>query len=158
MPVITLETPIAAPPEIVFDLARSIDLHKISTAHTNEEAIDGKTSGLIAMDESVTWRASHFGITQYLTSKITQYNRPHSFTDEMVKGAFKSFTHRHLFRHEAGITIMTDVFEYQSPFGILGKVADVLFLKRYMQKLLIDRNRVIKQFAEDEVLYNQVLT
>jgi ligand-binding SRPBCC domain-containing protein len=158
MPVITLETPIAAPPEIVFDLARSIDLHKISTAHTHEEAIAGKTSGLIAMDESVTWRAKHFGITQNLTSKITQYNRPHSFTDEMVKGAFKSFRHRHLFTCEGDITIMTDVFEYQSPLGLLGKAADVLFLKRYMQKLLIDRNRVIKQFAEDEVLYSKVLT
>jgi ligand-binding SRPBCC domain-containing protein len=158
MPVVTLETPIAAPPGIVFDLARSIDLHKISTVHTNEEAVAGKTTGLIAMDESVTWRAKHFGITQNLTSKITQYNRPHSFIDEMVKGSFKSFRHRHFFTCEGDITTMTDVFKYQSPLGILGKAADALFLKRYMQKLLIKRNRIIKQFAEGEVLYNQVLT
>lgn len=76
MPVITIKTVINAPIDIVFDLSRSIDLHKISTAHTNEEAVDGKISGLIGMDETVTWRAKHFGITQLLTSKITAFNAP----------------------------------------------------------------------------------
>ena len=66
MTLIKLETNINAPIERVFDLARSIDLHKISTAHTNEQAIAGKTSGLIGMDESVIWRAKHFGIYQNL--------------------------------------------------------------------------------------------
>jgi hypothetical protein len=51
MPVINLHTQINAPIGIVFDLSRSIDLHKISTAHTNEEAIAGVTSGLIGMGE-----------------------------------------------------------------------------------------------------------
>jgi len=55
----------------VFNLSRSIDLHKISTADTNEEAVAGKTAGCIGMGESVTWKAKHFGVTQLLTSKIT---------------------------------------------------------------------------------------
>lgn len=91
MPVIRLTTIINAPVAVVFDLSRSIDLHKISTAHTNEQAVAGKTSGLIGMDESVTWRAKHFGVTQLLTSKITAFESPHYFTDEMVSGAFKQF-------------------------------------------------------------------
>ena len=76
MPKIELKTKIKADRKVVFDLSRSIDLHKISTKHTNEEAIAGKTSGLIGMDESVTWRAKHFGIYQELTSKITEFDRP----------------------------------------------------------------------------------
>ncbi len=55
MPIIKLETFINAPKDIVFDLARSIDLHLISTEQTSEKAIAGKTSGLIEIDESVTW-------------------------------------------------------------------------------------------------------
>lgn len=51
MPVIILHTQINAPIERCFDLSRSIDLHKISTAHTKEEAINGVTSGLINLDE-----------------------------------------------------------------------------------------------------------
>jgi len=54
MPVIELKTAIKAPVERCFDLSRSIDLHKISTAHTNEEAIAGVTSGLIGPNEWVT--------------------------------------------------------------------------------------------------------
>ncbi|WP_373516521.1 hypothetical protein [Pricia sp.] len=70
MPRIELRTEIKADKEIVFDLSRSIlDLHRISTEYTNEEAIAGKTSGLIGLNESVAWKAKHFGIYQRLTSK-----------------------------------------------------------------------------------------
>lgn len=148
MPVIRLETFIKANQSTVFDLARSIDLHQISTAHTNERAVAGKTSGLIELNESVTWEAKHFGIVQRLTSKITVMEHPHYFVDEMVSGAFKSFKHEHLFEHKAEGTLMVDVFNYVSPMGILGQVADLLFLKKYMINLLLTRNKVIKEHAE----------
>ena len=150
MPKIELHTEIKADRNIVFDLSRSIDLHKISTKHTNEEAIAGKMSGLIAMSESVTWRAKHFGVYQKLTSKITQYNRPNYFVDEMVKGAFSEFKHEHHFTESNGVTTMTDFFYYKSPLGLLGKLADKLFLKKYMIELLTKRNLIIKEFAESE--------
>lgn len=148
MPVIRLETLIKADRGIVFDLARNIDLHQISTAHTNERAIAGKTSGLIELNESVTWKAKHFGIVQRLTSKITAMEYPNYFVDEMVSGAFKSFKHEHLFEQKSEGTLMLDIFNYISPIGILGKVADRLFLKNYMINLLLIRNKVIKEHAE----------
>ena len=150
MPRIELRTEIKASKEIVFDLSRSIDLHKISTEHTNETAIAGKTSGLIGMDESVTWRAKHFGIYQKLTSKITEFERPDFFVDEMVKGAFKSFRHEHHFEEFNGGTLMTDYFDYESPLAFLGRIADKLFLKKYMMNLLAERNRIVKEFAETD--------
>jgi ligand-binding SRPBCC domain-containing protein len=156
MPVIRLETRIDAPVTVVFDLSRSIDLHKISTAHTNEDAIAGKISGLINMDESVTWRAKHFGVTQLLTSKITAFEYPHYFVDEMVSGAFKRFKHEHILKEQNGRIIMTDVFDYTSPYGIFGRMADTLFLKRYMSNLLAERNWIIKEYAEDITKYSEV--
>lgn len=86
MPVISLRTQIDAPLYLVFDLSRSIDLHKISTAHTNEEAVEGRTSGLIELGETVTWRAKHLGLIQELTTEITAFERPFYFVDEMVNG------------------------------------------------------------------------
>ncbi|WP_117885499.1 SRPBCC family protein [Aureibaculum luteum] len=148
MPSIELHTVIKATIETVFDLSRSIDLHKISTQQTNEEAIAGKTSGLIGLNESVTWRAKHFGIYQQLTSRITEFERPNYFVDEMETGAFQEFKHEHHFSDVNGETQMIDVFEYTSPFGIFGKLADTLFLEKYMTKLLIKRNRIVKEFAE----------
>lgn len=157
MPVIRLETYIKASTAVVFDLSRSIDLHKLSTAHTNEEAIAGKTSGLIEMGESVTWRAKHFGIWQELTSHITAFEKPAYFVDEMAKGAFAGFRHEHIFTADANTTIMTDIFTYKSPYGILGRAADYIFLKSYMSKLLSTRNCMIKEFAEDPDKYKKVL-
>lgn len=150
MPLIKLKTEINAPIERCFDLSRSIDLHKISTEHTNEEAIDGVTSGLINLNESVNWRAKHFGIYQKLSTKITEFDSPKFFVDEMVKGAFKGFRHEHHFLALNGCTLMTDIFDYQSPFGMLGKLVDMLVLKRYMTKLLEKRNKTIKEFAESD--------
>ncbi|MEO1053578.1 MAG: SRPBCC family protein [Bacteroidota bacterium] len=148
MPLIKLETTINAPIEVCFDLSRSIDLHKISTAHTGEEAVAGVTSGLINLGETVTWRAKHFGIWQKLTSIITGYERPTYFADEMVKGAFKSFKHDHFFSTNGDQTILVDHFQFESPLGILGRLANYLVLTRYMTKLLEERNRFIKEYAE----------
>ncbi|TPE42802.1 SRPBCC family protein [Pontibacter mangrovi] len=149
MPIIHIETSIRARVEVCFDLSRSIDLHVISTKHTGERAIASVTSGLIGLGESVTWRARHFGLWQRLTSSITAYERPYYFADEMVAGALKRFKHEHHFRESGnGITLMQDVFDYTSPFGTIGKVADMLFLKRYMTRLLVERNSVIKYYAE----------
>jgi uncharacterized protein YndB with AHSA1/START domain len=58
---IQLEAEIAAPIERVFDLARNIDFHQRSTAHTRERAVGGRTSGLVGLSETVTWRARHLG-------------------------------------------------------------------------------------------------
>lgn len=150
MPVIYLETFISADPATVFDISRDIDLHQVSTSHTKEKVIAGRMSGLIELGESVTWRAKHFGFYQELTSKITVFNYPKTFTDEMISGAFKSFEHMHKF-HEAGEgTTMIDVFSYISPLGIFGKIADHLFLRRYMERLLVKRNLVIKAYAEKQ--------
>lgn len=150
MPRIVLKTQINAKKEIVFDLSRSIDLHKISTEHTNEEAIAGVTTGLIGLNEWVTWRARHFGINQNLTTKITVFKYPSFFCDEMVKGAFKSFKHEHHFKDHDDSTLMIDYFDYESPMGFLGKIADSLFLQKYMTELLAKRNITIKEFAESD--------
>lgn len=148
MPKIELVTEIKSTINICFDLARSIDLHKISTAKTNEKAIAGTTSGLIGLNEFVTWQATHFGVRQKLTSKITAFERPNYFVDEQINGAFKSINHKHTFEQLSDKVIMKDVFEFHSPFGIFGQLFNRLILTNYLEKLLIERNNVIKEYAE----------
>jgi ligand-binding SRPBCC domain-containing protein len=148
MPKIELSTEIDSTIEICFDLARSIDFHVVSTASTNERAVAGRTSGLIELNETVTWQATHFGVRQKLTSKITAFNRPYYFVDEQISGVFKSIYHEHRFEEINSKVLMTDVFEFQSPFGILGTLFNELILTNYMKRLLANRNSVIKEYAE----------
>ncbi len=149
MPRIQTVTDVGASLETVFDLSRDIDLHQLSQAGNKERAVSGRTSGLIEMGEEVTWEAVHFGIRQRLTSRIVAMTRPTHFRDSMVSGAFKRLDHDHYFEGlPDGGTRMTDVFDFTSPLGVLGRLADVLFLKRYMRRLLDERNQVIKLTAE----------
>jgi ligand-binding SRPBCC domain-containing protein len=148
MAFIKLSTKIKAPAETCFDLARSIDLHTQSMQHTKEQAVGGTTSGLIGLNETVTWRAKHFGITMEMTSRITELMYATSFTDEQVKGPFKKLKHLHTFQQADDGTLMCDYFEFESPMGFIGKLTDGLLLRDYLRRLLIERNKVIKQAAE----------
>jgi ligand-binding SRPBCC domain-containing protein len=100
------------------------------------------------MGEEVTWRARHFGITQHFTSKITAFDPPAHFQDSMQRGAFRSFVHDHYFVEANGGTQMTDALEFTAPFGILGRIAESLVLRRYLERLLVSRAVVIKNECE----------
>jgi len=150
MPIIKIEVIVNAPIERVFDLARCIDLHEETMSKHKEKAVAGVTKGLINFGETVTWQATHFGILQKLTSKITAFERPRHFRDTMISGAFARFDHDHFFDETNRKTLMRDVFDYDSPLWIFGKIADALFLESYMRKILTERNELIKQTAESE--------
>jgi ligand-binding SRPBCC domain-containing protein len=150
MAYIHLTTFIKAPVNRVFDLSRSINLHKISTVHTNEKAIARVTNGLINNQETVTWQTRHLFKTRQFTSKIMEMQLPVYFVDEMTKGDFKSFRHQHHFKQANNGTIMIDVIDFESPYGALGRAVNKIYLKKYIENLLVKRNKVIKQYAETE--------
>jgi len=144
-------TSIHAPVERCFDLARSVEVHLAGNVHFGEAAVAtaGVTTGLIGLHQRVTWRAKHFGFWHQLTSEITAMNPPAYFQDVMVHGIFRSMKHDHFFElRSPRETKMTDIFEFAAPLGILGRLAEIAVLRRYMQKLLHERNEVIRQIAE----------
>ncbi|MGH2667182.1 SRPBCC family protein [Flavobacterium sp.] len=147
---IQLVTIIKTPKQIIFDASRNIDIHQQSAGKSNEKAIAGVTSGLINLNETVTWRGKHFGI--YLThkSRMTSMDFYDYFVDEMEEGKFRYFKHEHFFSEEKGITLMTDQLEYETPFGIIGRIFDFLFLKAHLQNFIIERNKVLKDVSEKQ--------
>ena len=144
-------TLIQAPIERCFDLARSVEVHLAGNEHWGETAVAlaGVTSGLIGMADRVTWRAKHFGVWQTLTSEITALEPPTYFQDIMIQGAFRFMMHDHFFRSlPSGQTEMKDVFCFAAPLPFLGRLAEIILLRRYMRALLHERNVVIQQIAE----------
>src|SRR5215207_9481754 len=110
MPFIHLTTFIAAPQERVFDLSRSVRLHKQSMTKYQESIIDGVMTGLMNEGETVTWKAKHLFKERILKVKITSMQRPDYFTDEQVEGDFVQMKHEHYFKPIENGTIMIDQF------------------------------------------------
>ena len=150
MTLLHLHTAIKAPYHIVFDIARNIDVHQQSASKTKEKAIAGKTSGLIELGETVTWKGKHFGFYIKHQSIISEMKYPSSFIDKQLKGHFKTFKHTHLFEEQNGVTLMQDILEYEIPYGIFGKLFDKLFLKKHLKNFLIHRNTILKRISEKE--------
>src|SRR5438309_1627108 len=117
MPSITIHTEIRAPIDLCFDLARNVEVHCQSAAFSKERAIGGKTSGLLELGDTITFEAIHFGLRQRLTAKIVAFDRPKTFTDDMLTGAFRSLTHLHQFETRGELTVMTDTITWVSPLG-----------------------------------------
>jgi ligand-binding SRPBCC domain-containing protein len=148
MPFIQLTTFIEAPVDRIFDLSRSIDLHKSSMTKYEEKPIAGTISGLINQGEEVTWKAKHFYKERILKVRITAMQKPFSFIDEQVQGSFKLMKHEHFFKPCDNGTIMIDQFYFDLYDGLLGKWLNRLYLTGYIKRLLEERNSVIKKVAE----------
>lgn len=140
---IRLETFVAAPREIAFDLARDLDFHQRSFAHTSERIVSGRAGGLIELGEEVEWEARHLGVRWRMRSRISAFDPPNSFVDEQVRGPFLSFVHRHEFVAAPGGTTMIDEWTHRAPLGALTD----RFLARYMERLLRGRADAIAEEA-----------
>ena len=153
---ITVETIIAAPRGVCFDLARDMDVHEKTTGGTKERVVEikredpGRTGQLLELGDEVTFEAVHLGVRQRLTSKIVAFDRPGSFVDEMQKGAFHHLRHEHVFEENQSGTRMLDVVDFASPGWIFGRVLDAVFLSGYLRRFLSARGQALKRVAEQE--------
>jgi ligand-binding SRPBCC domain-containing protein len=150
---VTIEdlTIIHAPVERCFDLARSVEVHLWRNVHcaAPAAAIAGVTTGLVGMGQRVTWRAKHFGVWHNLTAEITAMDRPVYFQNTMIQGIFRLMKHDHFFRPVSREeTEMRNVYCFAAPLPVLGRVAEISFLRRYMQALLRERTAAVKEIAE----------
>ena len=124
---------------------------------SGERAIGGVTSGVMKLDDSVTWRARHFGLPFTMSTRITEYEAPLRFVDEQTSGPFRRWRHEHRFDATgdgAGPvnTVMTDTVEFDSPAGPLGRMVNRLFLTRYMRNLFIQRNQWLETTLNSKAL------
>jgi ligand-binding SRPBCC domain-containing protein len=141
-------TNIDALPEVVFDLSPDIDAHLASMSQSGERAIAGVTTGRIGLNEEVTWRAAHFGVSFTMTSRVTVLDRPRRFVDEQVRGPFRRFHHDHLFVPNDTGTLMIDRISFAAPLGPLGWAVERVALSGYIRRLIGTRASFLKSSAE----------
>jgi ligand-binding SRPBCC domain-containing protein len=147
----SVDTIICAPMGRCFDLARSVEVHALSAGSTGERIVGGRGSGLLERGEEVTFEGRHLGVRQRLTGRISAFDRPRFFRDCMVRGAFRSLEHDHVFEALSdGETRMTDAVRFAAPLGVLGWAVERAILAGHLRRFVMRRGQVIKAIAESE--------
>lgn len=139
MPEIVLETNINAPTETCFGLLRDPRI---------QAGPEPVITGEFGVGQTVTFVSSKFGLTQKLTVRVIEFDRPRLLVDEMTEGNFKSFKHIHEFLPNDGGTLMRDTLVWVSPFAIIGRIVDKFVIEGQLRQLVSGRNARLKTLAE----------
>jgi ligand-binding SRPBCC domain-containing protein len=138
---IRVETLMPAPVEVCFDLARDLDLH-VKTTGASQERVVSAPHRFVELGDEIVFEARHLGLRRRLTSRIVQFDAPHSFTDEMVRGPFRRLRHEHIFEARGQQTLMIDIFDFAFFWPV-----DPLFLDGYMRRFLQRRGEALAEVS-----------
>lgn len=86
-------------------------------------------------------RLTRFGISVLWGIVIEEFNSEVLFRDRQTHGPFAFWVHTHKFEDHGQGTLLTDMIEYDVPFGLLGKLADDLYVRRELQRVFSQRHR-----------------
>jgi len=91
------------------------------------------------------YRLKWHGLPIGWRTKIVTWNPPRTFVDVQLRGPYKLWHHTHTFTAASGGTQMTDVVNYELPFGLLGSIAHRLRVRSDLERVFDYRTKVIAE-------------
>jgi len=85
------------------------------------------------------------GIPLYWMTEITQVKDRTYFIDEQRFGPYSLWHHQHHFKEIPGGVEMTDIIHYKNPLGILGRIANDLFVKNKLKTIFDYRFKKVEE-------------
>jgi len=140
-----------APLDRCFLLSTSIDLVAVTL---RMKPMLGKTTGLVAPEDRITWYGWKLGLPQRHETVITAYQRPYFFQDTMGRGRFQRFQHDHTLSEIAGHTLLQDKIRFSLPFGFLGSLFAKWIMVPYLARILRRRLESLRLIAQSEQWQN----
>lgn len=135
-------------PEQVWAFHTDLSNHpQMAPPGQQEQVLRGFTSPL-KHGARVVFRARHGGGWRTLEAQITEWEPPSLFVSRQVKGPFAAWTHRHKFSPFQHGTLMTDQIEYRAPFGVFGRIADWVWLRKHLDRTFAYRQQAAKRLLE----------
>jgi len=86
-----------------------------------------------------------FGIKTHWVTEITHVEHLQYFVDEQRFGPYSFWHHKHFLKEVAGGVEVTDIVHYKAPFGVFGKIANYLFLKKMLQEIFDFRHQKLEE-------------
>jgi ligand-binding SRPBCC domain-containing protein len=83
---------------------------------------------------------SRFGVEQDVRFRVAKMVTGNQLSYHQAEGIFNSWVHTIRFEdHGDGGTLVTDLVEYELPFGLMGRIADDVWLRNDLKQILEDR-------------------
>ncbi len=93
-----------------------------------------------------TVKLTRFGKSVHSKYRVDELKPRAKFTYRQMTGFFKSWVHTQLFSlHDAKTTLLTDIVDFEMPFGLLGALADDLFVRGDLERLLQYRLQKVEE-------------
>jgi ligand-binding SRPBCC domain-containing protein len=136
---------IAAPRKDVFDYVS--DVSNLGQIMSTDYKIEG-TMPFTKMKQGAEYevRLTRAGISVLWGIVIEELVPGERVRDRQSHGPFSLFVHTQKFEDHGAGTLLTDFIEYDVPFGLFGKLADDLFIRRDLAKVFSHRHDKINRF------------
>jgi len=79
------------------------------------------------------------------TTEIVEWEPPHRFVDIQLKGPYKLWHHEHRFMAEGSGTRILDEVHYELPFGVWGRMAHGLKVRRDVEGIFEYRKLAVER-------------
>jgi ligand-binding SRPBCC domain-containing protein len=133
--------------------SRPENLEKITPSHLGFKILSRGHSPQMYAGQIITYHVKPvLGIKLFWMTEITQVNNNIFFIDEQRIGPYKIWHHEHHFKQVDGGVEMTDVITFKSPWGILGNIADALFVRNKVKEIFNYRFTAVENlFGKSQV-------
>jgi len=96
----------------------------------------------------IDYQLSLFGVPVRWRTRITDWQPGKRFVDEQESGPYALWRHTHEFEARGTSTLVRDVVDYREPFGPVGIVAQVLFVRRTLDRIFDFRRDAISRLLD----------
>jgi len=151
MPTLTFTADFAAPLEHVWELYDNLDTLIAVTPPTTKVRIENPPAKITAGSRfTLVVSQPPIYVPLKWETVIVDHEPPRRFVDEQGRfGPFAHWHHEHRFDplsvELGGGTRLTDIVTYVPPFGILGKIADALFIRRQLVEMFAFRHKKTRE-------------
>ena len=119
---------------------------------TSKQSLDRMYEGMI-----ISYKVSPLpGYKTDWVTEITHIREREYFVDEQRVGPYKMWHHQHILEENDGVVIMKDIITYQPPFGLLGAIANQLFIKQKLNQIFEFREQAVNERFQSQ--YSSAMT